>query len=209
MIAFWREGRMMWRKALVLAALAAAAPAQAGAPATLAVTGVDRSQPGVVRIAVRYDGSRKPSFRLMPTCAGSGEWVVAAAVTVTRARDQALVELRDDLGWLTDRRLPCQARGLAVQMLDGDLVVASAEVPIDRPRALTATPPPQPEPLVPGLGVVGHKLRSPQTKMSEAGLTWSLSNHVTLNLSYERTAYAPLMPRDHDDGIMTGVKLGF
>ncbi len=142
---------MMWRKALVLAALAAAAPAQAGAPATLAVTGVDRSQPGVVRIAVRYDGSRKPSFRLMPTCAGSGEWVVAAAVTVTRARNQALVELRDDLGWLTDRRLPCQARGLAVQMLDGDLVVASAEVPIDMPapRALTATPPPQPEPLVP------------------------------------------------------------
>ena len=64
---------MMWRNALVLAALAAAAPAQAGAPATLAVTGVDRSQPGVVRIAVRYDGSRKPSFRLMPTCAGSGE----------------------------------------------------------------------------------------------------------------------------------------
>ena len=201
----------MWRKALVLAALAAAAPAQAGAPATLAVTGVDRSHPGVVRIAVQYDGCRRASFRLMPTCAGPSEWVVAAAVTVTRARRQALVELRDDLGWLTDRRLPCQARGLAVQMLDGTRVVASAEVPIEMPaqRALTAAPPPQPEPLVPGLAVVGHKLRSPQTKMSEAGLTWSLSNHVTLNLSYERTAYAPLMLRDHDDGIMTGVKLGF
>ncbi len=160
----------MWRKALVLAALAAAAPAQAGAPATLAVTGVDRSHPGVVRIAVQYDGCRRASFRLMPTCAGPSEWVVAAAVTVTRARRQALVELRDDLGWLTDRRLPCQARGLAVQMLDGTRVVASAEVPIDMPapRALTAAPPPQPEPLVPGLAVVGHKLRSPQTKMSEA-----------------------------------------
>src|SRR5438093_874232 len=181
------------------------------AAATIAVTSVDRSHPGVVRIAVRYDGSPRPSFRLTPTCAGPGEWVVAATIMTTPARKESLVELRDDLGWLTDRRLPCQARGLAVQMLDGDRVVASAEVPIEMPatRALTAAPPPQPEPLVPGLGVVGHKLRSPQTKLSEAGLTWSLSNHVTLNLSYERTAYAPLMPRDHDDGIMTGVKLGF
>jgi len=202
---------MMWKNALVLAALAAAAPAQAGAVATLAVTSVDRSQPGVVRIAVRYDGSRRPSFRLTPTCGGRGEWVVAAAVTTTPARKQALVELRDDLAWLTDRRLACEARGLAVQMLDGTRVVASAEVPIEipAPRALTAAPPPPPEPLVPSLGVVGRKLRSPQTKMSEAGLTWSLSDHLTFNLSYERTAYAPMMPRDHDDGILTGVKLGF
>src|SRR5206468_2119166 len=66
-IAFWPEGRMMmWRKALVLAALAAAAPAQAEAAATLAVTGVDRSHPGVVQIAVRYRGGRSPSFRLTP-----------------------------------------------------------------------------------------------------------------------------------------------
>ena len=204
---------MMWRKALMLAALAAAAPAQAEAAATLAVTGVDRSHPGVVQIAVRYRGGRSPSFRLTPNCraAAPGEWVVAATVSVVPARRRAVLELRDALGSLTDRRLPCQARGLAVQMLDGTSVVASAEVPMDMPapRALTAAPPPQPEPLVPGLAVVGHKLRSPQTKMSEAGLTWSLSNHVTLNLSYERTAYAPLMPRDHDDGIMTGVKLGF
>jgi len=202
---------MMWRNALVLTALAAAAPAQAGTPATLAVTGVDHSQPGVVRIAVRYGGSRTPSFRVTPSCGLPGEWVVAAAVTVTPARKEALLELRDDLGWLTDRRLPCQARGLAVQMLDGTRVVASANVPIDMPapRALTAAPPPPPAPLVRSLGVVGSKLRSPQTKMSEAGLTWSVSNHLTLNLCYERTAYAPMMPHDHDDGIMTGLKLGF
>src|SRR5438552_16358292 len=157
------EGRMtMWKKALVLAALAAAAPAQAGAPATLAVTGVDRSHPGVVGIAVRYDGFRRASFRLMPACAGPGDWVVAAAVTVTRARNQALVELRDDLGWLTDRRLPCQARGLAVQMLDGDLVGASAEVPIDRPRALTATSSPNAQRPAQLIATDGHTLRSPQ-----------------------------------------------
>jgi hypothetical protein len=195
----------------VLAALAAAAPAQAGTRATLAVTSVDRSHPGVVRVTVRWDGSRRPRFRLTSTCGGPGERVVAAAVTVTPATKQALLELPDDLGWLSDPRLPCEARGLAVQMLDGTRVAASAEVPIDipAPRALTAAPPPPPAPLVPSLGVEGRKLRSPQTKMSEAGLTWSLSDHVTLNLSYERTAYAPLMPRDHDDGILTGVKVGF
>src|SRR5438445_384825 len=38
---------------------------------------------------------------------------------------------------------------------------------------------------------------------------WALSDRVTLNLTYERTAYAPMMPHDHDDGILTGLKLGF
>ena len=204
---------MMWRKALVLAALAAAAPAQAEAAATLAVTGVDRSHPGVVQIAVRYRGGRSPSFRLTPNCraAAPGEWVVAATVSVVPARRRAVLELRDALGSLTDRRLPCQARTLKVEMLDGGRVVASAQVPFDipGPRALTAAPPPPLEPLAPRLGLVGLKLRAPQTRTSEAGLTWALSDRVTLNLTYERTAYAPLMPHDHDDGILTGVKLGF
>ncbi len=204
---------MMWKKALVLAALAAAAPAQAEAAATLAVTGVDRSHPGVVQIAVRYRGGRSPSFRLTPNCraAAPGEWVVAATVSVVPARRRAVLELRDALGSLTDRRLPCQARALKVEMLDGGRVVASAQVPFDipGPRALTAAPPPPLEPLAPRLGLVGLKLRAPQTRTSEAGLTWALSDRVTLNLTYERTAYAPLMPHDHDDGILTGVKLGF
>jgi len=96
-------------------------------------------------------------------------------------------------------------------MLEGSRVVARAEVPIDvpAPRALTAPPPAPPEPAMPQLGLVGMKLRGPQTKMTEAGISWSLTDRLTLNLSYERTAYAPLMPRDHDDGIVTGVKLGF
>ena len=197
----------------MLAALAAAAPAQAEAAATLAVTGVDRSHPGVVQIAVRYRGGRSPSFRLTPNCraAAPGEWVVAATVSVVPARRRAVLELRDALGSLTDRRLPCQARALKVEMLDGGRVVASAQVPFDipGPRALTAAPPPPLEPLAPRLGLVGLKLRAPQTRTSEAGLTWAISDRVTLNLTYERTAYAPMMPHDHDDGILTGVKLGF
>jgi hypothetical protein len=45
--------------------------------------------------------------------------------------------------------------------------------------------------------------------MSQAGVTWPITNHVALHLSYERTGYAPIMRFDHDDGIMTGVKIGF
>jgi len=204
---------MMGRKALVLAALAAALPARVEAAGTLAVTNVDRSQPGVVRIAVRYRGGPSPSFRLTPTCGTTvpGDWVVASTVNVDPVRRRAVLELRDDLGWLGERRLPCQARGLTIEMLEESRVIASAEVPMDipAPRALTAPPPPPPGPVMPRLGVVGFKLRAPQTKMSEAGITWSVSNRVTLNLTYERTAYAPLMPQDHDNGVLTGIKVGF
>ena len=59
------------------------------------------------------------------------------------------------------------------------------------------------------LHVEGQKVTAPHFQRSEAGISWSLTDRLTLNLSYERTAYAPLMPRDHDDGIVTGVKLGF
>ena len=59
------------------------------------------------------------------------------------------------------------------------------------------------------LGLAGVRYVDPQTRMSEAGLAWSLSDRLTLRLSYERTAFAPLMARDHDDGILTGIKLGF
>ena len=57
--------------------------------------------------------------------------------------------------------------------------------------------------------MAGQKDRAPQTRMSQAGLTWSLSERLLLHLSYERTAFAPTMARDHDDGVMTGVKLRF
>jgi hypothetical protein len=58
-------------------------------------------------------------------------------------------------------------------------------------------------------GLIGGKYKAPQTGMSQAGVTWPITNHVALHLSYERTGYAPIMRFDHDDGIMTGVKIGF
>ena len=58
-------------------------------------------------------------------------------------------------------------------------------------------------------GLVGQKDAAPQTGMSQAGVTWSLGDHLSLHLSYERTAYAPLMSRDHDNGVLTGLRLAF
>ena len=57
--------------------------------------------------------------------------------------------------------------------------------------------------------LIGQKIQAPQTRMSEAGIAWSINRRVTLELSYERTGYAPIMRFDHDDGIMTAVKIGF
>ena len=200
---------MMGRKALVLLVVTALVAGEVEAAVTLTVTRVDRSEPGVVRIAVSYDGGGTPSFRLTPTCSpgASQEWVVASVVRVTPADKGAVLELRD-LPWLT---MPCQAHGLTVEMLNGSRVVARAEVPLElhAPRALTVDPPPPRDVLLPRLGVLGYRLRAPQTKMSEAGITWAVSNRVTLDLSYERTAYPALMPNDHDDGVLTGVKIGF
>ena len=70
-------------------------------------------------------------------------------------------------------------------------------------------PPPPPERTPSRFGVAGQKYAAPQTRMSQASLTWSLSDRLLLHLSYERTAFAPTMERDHDDGILTGVKVRF
>jgi hypothetical protein len=38
---------------------------------------------------------------------------------------------------------------------------------------------------------------------------WSLSPKVTLERDYERSAMAPTMPHDHDDDVLTRLKLRF
>lgn len=55
----------------------------------------------------------------------------------------------------------------------------------------------------------GQKVVGRQLQRSEAGVVWSLSPKVSLELNYERSALAPMMPNDHDDGFLTRFKLGF
>ena len=55
----------------------------------------------------------------------------------------------------------------------------------------------------------GQKFIAPQFQRSEAGIGLSLNDRLTLQLNYERGAYAPMMRHDHDDGLLTRLKLAF
>jgi hypothetical protein len=55
----------------------------------------------------------------------------------------------------------------------------------------------------------GQKFRGPELQRSEAGITMPLSANVALQLRYERTALAPMMREDHDDGVLTRLRLAF
>jgi len=71
------------------------------------------------------------------------------------------------------------------------------------------TPPPTTTSSSSRVHLGGQKWVAPQFQRSEAGITWSPRPKVTLQLNYERSALAPIMRHDHDDGILTRLKLGF
>lgn len=54
-----------------------------------------------------------------------------------------------------------------------------------------------------------QKSRLPKLQRAEAGITLSLGKRVAVQLQYARTTLAPMMHRDHDDGILTRVRFGF
>jgi hypothetical protein len=197
---------------LVIALIAIGALATGAAAATMTVTEVGRPRPGRLRIGVRYEASGRARFRAVPTCpeAPRSRRSLPATVTLSPGRKQAFIELQEDLVRLGPPP-PCPVAGLTVEMVQRGRVVARAEIPNVPPSPSIAapSPPPPPSALPSRLGFAGGKYLAPQTRMSQAGVTWSLTNRLTLHLSYERTAFAPVMSRDHDDGIVTGLKLCF
>src|SRR5581483_5251098 len=172
---------------------------------TVSVTDVSHPRPGTLRITVGYESGGTPRFRLAPRCAApsTAEWVFGASVKVDPGRHSASLELGDDLAWVAAQP-GCEVTGIAVEMLEQRAVVARADVPvtIPAPRVAAAVPPP-PATTPARFGISGKKYLAPQTRMTEARVMWLLSDRVTPYLAYERTGYAPMMPRDHDDGIMT------
>jgi hypothetical protein len=196
---------------LMLAAILAGALATGAAAATVTVTEVGRPGPGRLRIGVRYEAPGRPVFQMVRICPSlrPPRRTVTATWSVVPSRRQAFIELRDDFARLDPRR-PCPVAGLAVELTQHGSVVARADVPSIPPADVIAAPPPQlPSNLPSQLGFAGGKYLAPQTKMSQAGISWALNSRLTLQLSYERTAYAPVMWRDHDDGVVTGLKLCF
>jgi hypothetical protein len=89
--------------------------------------------------------------------------------------------------------------------------VAAADIPCDPtgeapPAALTARAAFRDA----GVGVGGTKYWAPEAKRSEAGVSWSMNETVSILLNYERTSYGGrTMPRDEDNGVLTRLKLAF
>jgi hypothetical protein len=198
-----------WKALVVVVALATEAAAS-----TVSVTRVDRARAGWVRIEVRYATARTPGFRLVPTggCIPLRDSLIASTVRIAPRHRRAKLRMRDDFAWLGDDTGPCRPTGLSVEMIEDRKVVASAGVPLALPaqrRFVVPAALPPPERTLPQLGIAGQKDRAPATRMSQASVTWSLSERLLFHLSYERTAFAPTMAKDHDDGILTGVKVRF
>jgi hypothetical protein len=204
----------MGRNGLLIAVLALGAMATRAPAATLTVIDVGRPSVDRLRIVVRYEASGRARFRVVPTCPARPRprRGLPATVTVAPGEKQARIELRDQLIGLGPRP-PCPVAGLTVEMVQRGRVVARAEIasaaPAPAPDIAAPAPPPAPSAIPSRLGFAGGKYLAPQTRMSQAGLTWSVNNWLSLHLSYERTAFAPVMSRDHDDGVVTGLKLCF
>jgi hypothetical protein len=55
----------------------------------------------------------------------------------------------------------------------------------------------------------GQKVAARPLNRSEAGVSWSLSPKIAVELNYARNAFPPMFANDHDDGLITRLKLGF
>ena len=96
---------------------------------------------------------------------------------------------------------------------------ADAPAPAPQPQQVAAgnsaaaflASPPTLAPPARRLSLSGQKYGTPFTfsRRSEAGVTWALDSRLSIQLNYERTSQAPMMPFDHDDGIMTRLRVGF
>jgi hypothetical protein len=200
----------------MMAALAAgpvsarAASLRVGTPALVA--------PGWTRIAGHFAGldgvSAEPVFRAIARCRDHAAEALVLDGVVQH------VDAGDGAVWLDvpgtpDRLAPataaCAAPELAVEMLVGSDVVASA--PVTTNETAAAFVPIEPPPVARAQRKVllkGDKYGAGGAdKRTEAGVEWALDSRVSLQLNYERTSQSPMMPFDHDNGILTRVRIGF
>jgi hypothetical protein len=110
--------------------------------------------------------------------------------------------------------LPCAAPEVWLEMSVDAKVVASAALPHHEaattvPRsALAPVVPPPPAPPS-RLHLSGQKFASPVGKRTEAGVALAVDSHLSIQLSYARTAQLPLMSYANDNGILARLRFGF
>jgi len=195
-------------RALPLASAALAAALVVGAPRVdaaswLALDAPAPVAPGWLRAAGRYaSDAAAPAFRALARCGTAPADVHVVDAVTHLAPDDGLL-------WLdVPAALPCAAPELSLEMVVGTEVVARAVV---SRHALAAARESAPSPAEPArrLRVSGQRYASRVGPRTEAGLAWALDSHLSIQLSYARTAQVPLMPSASDDGILARLRFGF
>lgn len=213
------RGPVSKTRSAVLAFMAALAvvPAAAGA-ASLRVGTAALVSPGWTRIAGHYAGldgiGAEPVFRAIARCRDhtADARVLDGVVQHVDAADGAVwLDVPGTPERLAPTTAACAAPELAVEMLVGPTVVASAPVTTDETvEAFAPVEPPPVERSQRKVALKGDKYGAGGAdKRTETGLEWALDSRVSLQLNYERTSQSPMMPFDHDNGILTRVRIGF
>lgn len=205
--------RNLWISALVLVGAATTGGSRLEA-AWLRVGPPAEVSAGWTRIAGRYghEGT-EPVFHAIARCDGA-EHVLYRRVHLAPADGALWIDLPGTPDRLVPAGLRCETPAVSIAMLVGATVVARAAVPqreavaLELPTAVLA-PPPSPARAPRRLSLTGQRYGAPTGKRTEAGVAWALDSHVSIQLNYQRTTQAPMMPVDHDDGILTRVRVGF
>jgi hypothetical protein len=198
---------------LLIGAVAAFAPRAEAAWLTIAPP-VEVSA-GWTRITGRYaNAGTDPRFRATARCGGGDVHVLDSRVYSRREDGAVWLDLRGTPNRLEPPGVQCAAPVLSIEMLVDSTVVASTPVAQRdsgvsslNPAVLAAPPPPIKTASRLGLG--GQKYGAPSGKRTEAGVTWAVDSHVSVQLNYQRTAEPPMMSYDHDDGFLTRLRVGF
>jgi hypothetical protein len=207
--------RNLCRLAVVLAGAMASIVPQVEA-VSLRVGAPEEVAAGWTRISGRYESAGVvPVFRATAFC-GDGPadvHVLDGRVYLAPADGAVWIDLPGTPDRLVPAGTPCEAPEVSIEMLVDATVVASAPVSqrrtvSDGAAVLLATPA-EPARPVRRFSLKGQKYAAPFSKRTEAGVEWSIDSHVSIQLNYERTAQAPTMSFDHDDGILTRFRIGF
>lgn len=170
---------------------------------------------GWTRIAGHYTSAgTEPRFRATARCGGGDVHVLDCPVHSRREDGSVWLDLRGTPSRLEPPGTRCATPDLSIEMLVDSTVVASA--PVARPESAAAAlnpavlaPPPPPVKTASRLRLGGQKFAAPSGKRTEAGVSWALDSHVSVQLNYQRTSEPPMMSFDHDDGILTRLRVGF
>jgi hypothetical protein len=182
--------------------------------ASLSLAAPEQVVAGWTRITGHYaDAGTEPAFRAIARCGDSADtYVLPGIVHLAPAVGTVWLDVPGSPDRLVPAGTACEAPHVSVEMLDEGTVVASAPVSRREVTAndLLAKAPPAATRPARSLSLKGQKYSgAPFSKRTEAGVEWALDRRVSIQLNYERTTQAPMMPFDHDNGILTRLRVGF